>query len=220
MLRNDEIEPSETNRTLRYVSPRKRAQRTLELLNLGCRDRYPWHDPSQHDPSALDIRTNAQIEVTESIREWEYGAYEGRITSEIRQDREARGLSSDWDIWRDGCEDGESPSDITHRLDALIADLRSKYHEGKFGKDAGWKGKSGEPNDVLIVAHGHILRAFAARWVGKNLEDNPSLILEAGGVGTLSYEHHRIEEPAILLGGAFVVDVVEKEAEEWREKKD
>lgn len=78
---------------------------------------------------------------------------------------------------------------------------------GRFGKD-------GKPNDVLIVAHGHILRSFAARWVGKKLEDNPSLILEAGGVGTLSYEHHNIEEPAILLGGAFVVDVVEKEQEE------
>jgi len=46
------------------------------------------------------------------------------------------------------------------------------------------------------------------------LEENPSLILEAGGVGTLSYEHHSLEEPAILLGGAFVVDVVEKEQEE------
>jgi hypothetical protein len=44
------------------------------------------------------------------------------------------------------------------------------------------------------------------------------LILEAGGVGTLSYEHHSLEEPAILLGGAFVVDVVEKEQEEKRDK--
>jgi broad specificity phosphatase PhoE len=103
---------------------------------------------------------------------------------------------------------------VTKRLDALIADLRSKYHKDKFGKDSGHKGLKGEPNDVLIVAHGHILRAFAARWVGKNLEDNPSLILEAGGVGSLSYEHHSIAEPAILLGGAFVVDVVEKEEEE------
>lgn len=76
--------------------------------------------------------------------------------------------------------------------------------KGKFRAD-------GPPNDVLIVAHGHILRSFAARWIGKPLEDNPSLILEAGGVGTLSYEHHRLEEPAILLGGAFVVDAVERE---------
>lgn len=120
-------------------------------------------------------------------------------------------MNEDWDIWRDGCEGGESPEDVTRRLDQLIKELREKYHKGKFGKDAGWKGKKGEANDVLIVAHGHILRAFAARWVGKRLEENPSLILEAGGVGTLSYEHSRIEEPAILLGGAFVVDVVEKE---------
>jgi broad specificity phosphatase PhoE len=42
-----------------------------------------------------------------------------------------------------------------------------------------------EPRDILIVAHGHILRAFAMRWVNKTLEDGPTLILEAGGVGTL-----------------------------------
>jgi probable phosphoglycerate mutase len=188
-----------------YVSPRTRAQRTLELLNLGCKERYPWHDSSK--PHTPDIRTNAKIEVTEAVREWDYGAYEGRVTSEIKKDRESRGLGADWDIWKDGCEDGESPEDVTERLDKLIKELREKYHKGRFGKD-------GKPNDVLIVAHGHILRAFAARWVGKKLEENPSLILEAGGVGTLSYEHHSLEEPAILLGGAFVVDVVEKEQEE------
>jgi probable phosphoglycerate mutase len=92
--------------------------------------------------------------------------------------------------------------------------------------------------DVLLVAHGHILRAFAMRWVRKPLHDNLSFILEAGGVGTLrsvvarmhagrssicssndifSYQHHRVEEPAILLGGSFVVDVVEKTANEVRE---
>ncbi|KAH7075949.1 phosphoglycerate mutase family protein [Paraphoma chrysanthemicola] len=195
-----------------YVSPRTRAQRTLELLNLGCRDRFPWHT-SDSGAQTLDIRTNAQIQVTPAIREWDYGIYEGKITADIKKERKEKGLNEDWDIWRDGCEGGESPEDITTRLDALIADIRARFHEGKFGKDAGWKGKTGEPNDVLIVAHGHILRAFAARWVGKKLEENPSLILEAGGVGTLSYEHHSIEEPAILLGGGFVVDVVERETE-------
>lgn len=59
---------------------------------------------------------------------------------------------------------------------------------------------------MLVVAHGHILRAFAARWINKNLPDNPSLILEAGGVGTLSYEHHKINEPAVLLGTTFMSD--------------
>jgi len=43
--------------------------------------------------------------------------------------------------------------------------------------------------------------------------------MEAGGVGTLSYEHKRIEEPAILLGGGFVVPVeVEREVEEERKE--
>lgn len=64
------------------------------------------------------------------------------------------------------------------------------------------------PFDVLIVAHGHFLRAFAARWIGADIAHNPSLILEAGGVGTLSYEHCSLKEPAILLGGAFMSDVV------------
>ena len=70
------------------------------------------------------------------------------------------------------------------------------------------QGKSDRP-DVLVVAHGHILRAFAMRWIGRKLETGVSLILEAGGVGTLSYEHQKINEPAILLGGSFMADVVE-----------
>jgi broad specificity phosphatase PhoE len=197
-----------------YVSPRTRAQRTLELLDLGCRDRYPWNNAHKDCDTGLNRQTNAHVEITEAIREWDYGHYEGKTSATIRQERAAAGLDPDWDIWRDGCPGGESPADVTKRLDALIASLREKYHAGKLGKKSGWKGMKGEPNDVLIVAHGHILRAFAARWVGKKLEDNPSLILEAGGVGTLSYEHHRLEEPAILLGGAFVVtDVLEKEEE-------
>jgi broad specificity phosphatase PhoE len=90
-----------------------------------------------------------------------------------------RGLPPNWDIWRDGCEGGEAPADVEARLDGVIKDIREKYHKGKFAGEG--------PNDVLIVAHGHVLRAFAARWIGKPLEDNPSLILEAGGVGTLRY---------------------------------
>ena len=99
-----------------------------------------------------------------------------------------------------------SPADITARCDAVIADIRQRFHQHAIGKP---KGSVDEPFDVLIVAHGHFLRAFAGRWINKNIADNPSLILEAGGVGTLSYEHHSLEEPAILLGGAFMSDVVE-----------
>ncbi|OJJ55968.1 hypothetical protein ASPSYDRAFT_48232 [Aspergillus sydowii CBS 593.65] len=180
-----------------YVSPRSRAQRTLELLDIGCRERLPWTEkrkPESEEP----IRTEAHVEVTEAVREWDYGDYEGLTSKQIREQRAERG-EQPWDIWRDGCPGGESPDDVIKRLDALIADIREKYHKPCF--ESGESGKG----DVLVVAHGHILRAFAMRWTGRPLTET-ALILEAGGVGTLSYEHHNIEEPAIILGGGFVVE--------------
>ncbi|RAK74735.1 histidine phosphatase family protein [Aspergillus fijiensis CBS 313.89] len=179
-----------------YVSPRARAQRTLELLEIGCKERLPWtaaRKPEAEEP----IRTEARVEVTEAVREWDYGDYEGLTSQQIRELRARNGEGS-WDIWRDGCPGGESPEDVIKRLDALIAEIRAKYHGPCFESESA-KG------DVLIVAHGHILRAFAMRWTGKPLTET-ALILEAGGVGTLSYEHHSIDEPAIILGGGFVVD--------------
>jgi probable phosphoglycerate mutase len=99
-----------------------------------------------------------------------------------------------------------SPEQVTRRIDRLITDIRQKYHAPVIGKPK----NSEVAGDVLLVAHGHILRAFAMRWVGKTLAEGPTFLLEAGGVGTLSYEHHELAEPAILLGGGFMVDVVEK----------
>lgn len=73
-----------------------------------------------------------------------------------------------------------NPEDVTDRLDRLIADIRSKFHAPAMQNE-----HSESTGDVLIVAHGHILRALAMRWVGKSLQDGPAFILEAGGVGTL-----------------------------------
>lgn len=87
-----------------YVSPRKRAQRTLELLNLGCRDKLPWQEQQQTKP--LDIRTDAKVQTDEDIREWDYGHYEGLTSATIREQRQMEGEGS-WDIWRDGCPGGE-----------------------------------------------------------------------------------------------------------------
>ncbi|KAL8679076.1 MAG: hypothetical protein Q9186_004616 [Xanthomendoza sp. 1 TL-2023] len=87
-----------------YVSPRKRAQRTLELLNLGCTDSFPWQEEQQDN--SLNTRTNAQAQVDEDIREWDYGDYEGLTSATIREQRDKNGDGS-WDIWRDGCPGGE-----------------------------------------------------------------------------------------------------------------
>ncbi|KAL2431470.1 hypothetical protein ABEF95_009441 [Exophiala dermatitidis] len=211
-----------------YVSPRRRAQRTLELLNIGCRDPYPWQKATNdHSESSSSVvassassspprhTTNARVTIDERIAEWDYGDYEGVTSAEIREMRKQQGLPP-WDIWRDGCPGGESPEDIIRRVDSLIHEIREKYHAPVIGKPK-------DPNvfgDVMVVGHGHILRAFAIRWVGRPLTET-ALIMEAGGVGTLSYEHHNINEPAILLGGGFVVGEEKAEIEQAeREEKE
>ena len=100
---------------VRYVSPRLRAQRTLELLQLGCRHTYPWRDQGKQQVTgnrrdtieAEPERSDARIIVTDDIREWEYGEYEGITSHEIRERRDEQGLPAPWDIWRDGCPGGE-----------------------------------------------------------------------------------------------------------------
>lgn len=92
-----------------------------------------------------------------------------------------------------------SPTDVTKRLDRLINDIRTRYHDAAIGKPKG----EAPISDVLLVGHGHILRAFAMRWVGNELTEGVSLLLEgtslitrplklisaniskAGGVGTM-----------------------------------
>ncbi|KAI5307206.1 hypothetical protein KEM56_002939 [Ascosphaera pollenicola] len=180
-----------------YVSPRTRAQQTLSLLQLGSTDRLPL-DGNLH--AREQFHTNAEIEITDAIREWDYGDYEGLTSSQIRELRQEQGLDPKWNIWRHGCPGGESPESVVKRLDALIETIRDKYHKSDPGKSI----SDVKHADILIVAHGHILRAFALRWIGKPLTHG-AFILEAGGVGTLSYEHNDIDEPAILLGGSFVV---------------
>ena len=139
---------------------------------------------------------------------------------QIKEQRKKAGEKV-WDIWRDGCPGGESPEDVTKRLDRLIKDIRMRFHDEAIGKPKG----EAPVCDVLLVAHGHILRAFAMRWIGRELTDGVSLLLEgmsslplplplplpllllslklanlfaAGGVGTMSYEHRSLQEPAIL----------------------
>ncbi|KAF5707255.1 2,3-bisphosphoglycerate-dependent phosphoglycerate mutase [Fusarium globosum] len=177
-----------------YVSPRKRAQRTFELLNLGLNRPLPWTPHGA--PNGTGLQCEAEVEVTDYIREWDYGDYEGITTPEIRKIRAEQGIKGSWDIWKDGCPGGEAPHDVTRRLDQLIEEIREKYHKPAMDKG------SDQCGDVLLVAHGHILRAFAMRWAGYALREGPTFLLEAGGVGTL-----RIEEPALLLGGAFVVEL-------------
>ena len=83
-----------------YCSPRVRARRTLELLNIGVKV------PS--DPST-PLVSHPAVAITDLLKEWDYGDYEGLTVAEVRKLRNSRNLDQHrpWNIWRDGCENGE-----------------------------------------------------------------------------------------------------------------
>ena len=132
-----------------FTSPLVRARRTGELAGYGDR-----------------------AKVDADLLEWNYGDYEGRRTAEIRQER------PDWQLFRDGCPNGESFEALTARADRVIARLRAI--------DA----------NVLLFGHSHFSRMLAARWLGLPVQDARLFILSTASLSALSYEHTR-EEPAI-----------------------
>lgn len=70
------------------------------------------------------------------------------------------------------CDRG--PEQVSERLDRLITDIRLRFHTDAMALSFTNK----QPGDVVLVAHGHILRAFAMRWAGKKLTDGVALLLE------------------------------------------
>jgi broad specificity phosphatase PhoE len=105
------------------------------------------------------------VEVTEDLAEWSYGDLEGLTTEQIIADRPG------WDLWRDGCPGGESPEAVTARVDRVI------------------ERAAGTGGEVILFAHGHILRALTARWLGESVAFGERLVLAPATVSRLGSEH-------------------------------
>ncbi len=142
-----------------FTSPRRRARRTCELVGLG-----------------------GVAHVEPDLAEWDYGEYEGLRSEEIQQRRPG------WNLFRDGCPQGESPRDVSDRADRLIAQYRSIAGE------------------VAIFSHGHFGRVMAARWIDLPISQAQHLVLSTASVSILGYEHDRPDpdEAAIVLWNAVV----------------
>src|SRR5258708_2775812 len=78
----------------------------------------------------------------DNLMEWNYGAYDGKTQDEIRK------LVPNWSIWTHGVPNGETLEEVAGR--ARKVTQRAKAASG----------------DVMLVAHGHILRVLAACWLG------------------------------------------------------
>lgn len=101
----------------------------------------------------------------DELMEWDYGAYDGRTSAEIRQDRPG------WLLWTDGVPDGETAEQVAARVDRVIIEIQAM---------------SGA---VAVFAHGHLLRVFGARWVDQGPAFGGHLMLGTAALCELGWEH-------------------------------
>jgi probable phosphoglycerate mutase len=134
-----------------FTSPLQRAARTCELAGFG-----------------------AAAEIDPDLVEWNYGDYEGVRTAEIHAKR------PDWQLFRNGCPNGESPERIGARADRVVSRVRAIN------------------GDVLIFSSGHFLRVLTARWLGVEPAAGRFFMLSTASVSVLGYEHS-LSQPVIRL---------------------
>lgn len=136
-------------------SPSQRARQTCELVGL-----------------------NIVAEIDPDLAEWDYGDYEGKPSVDIRTGR------TDWDIYRDGCQHGETPAHIATRADQLIARLRTL--EG----------------NIALFSHGQFGGVLAARWIGLPIAEARHFPLGTASLSMLAFDPHHPEVPVIAIWNA------------------
>src|SRR5262249_36446402 len=134
-----------------FTSPLQRAANTCERAGFG--------DVAEIDPDLL---------------EWNYGRYEGRTSKDIHAER------PDWDLFRDGGPDAESPARGAAGAARLVKKVPSS------------------DGDVLVFSSGPILRVLGARWLGLEPGAARYLYLKTASLSALGYEHNR-SRPVIQL---------------------
>jgi probable phosphoglycerate mutase len=134
--------------------------------------------PAQRAVRTAELAGLKDIQTDPDLWEWDYGGYEGLTTAQIRETRPG------WYLWRDGVipgdaeHPGETVSQVGARADRVLDRARPLLDQG----------------DVVLVAHGHLLRILTARWLGLAADDGRLFRLDTGTLSTLGFEH---EEPVI-----------------------
>ena len=137
------------------TSPRQRARRTCALVGLA-----------------------PQAEVEPDLAEWDYGDYEGMLSSDIRIKRPG------WNVFRDGCPGGEMPEQVSARADRLIATLDTM------------------DGNVALFSHGEFGLALTVRWIGLPVTEGQHFLLGTASLSILSYNPAHPEVRVIALWNA------------------
>jgi len=107
-------------------------------------------------------------EISDLLREVDYGGYEGRTSTEIHE------KFPSWEVYADGSPGGETPAQIYSRAQAIIA----------LAGQAGGR--------VLFFSHGHTLRAVGAAWIRADLTVATGLMLDVATLSVLRDDGHRL----------------------------
>lgn len=133
-------------------SPLQRAMRTCELSGYG-----------------------SSVGADPDLVEWNYGDYEGKTRPQILAERPG------WLIFRDGCPNGESPTDLGIRADRVISRIRQV------------------DGNVLVFSSGHFLRVLMARWLRLEPSGGRYFKLGTATLSVVGYDHNNRAEPLIRL---------------------
>ncbi len=158
-----------TGRTDLELTPLGRQQAALLGRRLGARPfALVLTSPLLRARETCRLAGHGDVALLEpDLQEWDYGAYEGRTTAEIRAERPG------WTIWDGGVPGGETIDEVAARADRVIA--RAAAAGG----------------DVALFAHGHLLRVLGARWIGLPGAAGGGLALDTASVSVLGPERER-----------------------------
>ena len=132
-----------------------------------------WSSPSERARKTCDLAGfGSGAVIRDDLAEWDYGAYEGITTKEIL------GKRPGWQLFRDGCPNGETAADVGARADAVVEALR----------------QAAAP--ILIFSSSHFLRVLAARWLGLPPQGGALFFLDTTSISILGYDHD-LTEPVI-----------------------
>lgn len=134
-----------------------------------------FSSPLQRARRTCELAGFTNVEIDPDLLEWDYGDFEGLKTTEIRE------RNPKWDLFADGAPNGETGAQIALRADRIVSKLLA------------------QTGNVLVFAHGHYLRVLAARWCKADVSFARHLLLGTSSISVLSFDHGKIDEPAIML---------------------